>query len=270
MIDPPRYIGIGPGIPGKAYREGEREPVAARAVEEGMQTQGDMVEAARQPPERREQVIELLVFLFLILPPLALSSVEISHASLPFTLAAGATILDDLALLALVLFFLWRNREPLSRVGWVSRGLAGNVLLGLVLFLPLFIGAGILEGLLNSAGIASAPSTPSFLQPQGASAAVLALLLVIVVAISEETIFRGYLILRLSSATASTVAAVVLSAVIFSLGHGYEGPAGVIVTGTIGLIYAVIYLWRRSLVTPVTLHFLQDFTVIVLLPLLGM
>jgi uncharacterized protein len=61
-----------------------------------------------------------------------------------------------------------------------------------------------------------------------------------------------------------------ISAVIFSLGHGYEGTSGVITVGTMGLTFAVIYLWRQSLVAPMVMHFLQDFTGIVLAPWLGL
>jgi membrane protease YdiL (CAAX protease family) len=220
-------------------------------------------------PDLREQLLELAVFLLLILPPLALSTLEIRHSSLPFPLAATATILDDLALVALILFFLWRNREPLARIGWTPQNLSGNVLLGLILFIPLFTGAGILEAGLSAAGLAATSTIPSFLQYQGIPGAALALLLVLVVAIAEETVFRGYLILRLQAVTSSPWAGVLLSSAIFSVGHGYEGPAGVITTGVIGAVYAVIYLSRRSLVPPVVLHFLQDFTTILLLPILG-
>jgi membrane protease YdiL (CAAX protease family) len=91
----------------------------------------------------------------------------------------------------------------------------------------------------------------------------------LVVALAEETIFRGYFILRFEAVTASPAVAVVLSAVIFSLGHGYEGSAGVVTVGVMGLVFALIYLWRRSLVAPIVMHFLQDFISVVLLPLLG-
>jgi membrane protease YdiL (CAAX protease family) len=37
-----------------------------------------------------------------------------------------------------------------------------------------------------------------------------------------------------------------------------------------GLAFALVYLWRKSLVAPIVMHFLQDFIGIVLLPLLGM
>jgi membrane protease YdiL (CAAX protease family) len=217
----------------------------------------------------REQVTELAVFLFLILPPLALSTLELRHETLTFPLAASATILDDLALVALVLFFLWRNREPLARIGWTRERVPADIALGVLLFLPLFTGAGLLGAGLAGLGIPASSMIPSFLQYQGLSGAALALVLILVVAIAEETIFRGYLILRLTAVTSSPPAAVVLSAVIFSVGHGYEGPAGVIITGVIGVVYALVYLSRRSLVAPVVLHFLQDFTTILLLPLLG-
>src|SRR5690606_2683660 len=88
-------------------------------------------------------------------------------------------------------------------------------------------------------------------------------------AIAEETVFRGYLLLRLRSLTGGTAVAVVLSSVIFALGHGYQGAAGTIAVRIIGALLAVIYLWRGSIVAPVVLHFVQNFTGIVLAPLLG-
>jgi len=61
-----------------------------------------------------------------------------------------------------------------------------------------------------------------------------------------------------------------LAVVIFSLGHGYEGSSGVVTVGAMGLLFAWVYLWRQSLVAPMVMHFLQDFTGIVLAPLLGL
>jgi membrane protease YdiL (CAAX protease family) len=98
--------------------------------------------------------------------------------------------------------------------------------------------------------------------------ALFATVLVVVVAITEETLFRGYFIRRFSAVTPSLTAAVVASTVIFSLGHGYEGVTGVLTVGCLGGAFAVVYLWRRSLVAPATMHFLQDFLAIVLIPFL--
>ena len=70
----------------------------------------------------------------------------------------------------------------------------------------------------------------------------------VVVALAEEIIFRGYLILRFRTVTGSLPAASLISAAIFSSGHGYEGPAGVITVVMPGFVLGLIYIWRKSLV----------------------
>jgi membrane protease YdiL (CAAX protease family) len=114
----------------------------------------------------------------------------------------------------------------------------------------------------------SSTPLPSFMAAKGMGEFLLAFVLVAVVALAEETIFRGYLILRLKAITASPAAAVLVSAAFFSLGHGYEGSAGVLTVGVMGLVLAFVYMWRQSLVAPMVMHFLQDFIGIVLVPML--
>jgi membrane protease YdiL (CAAX protease family) len=43
----------------------------------------------------------------------------------------------------------------------------------------------------------------------------------------------------------------------------------VVTVGVMGAVFALVYLWRKSLVVPMVMHFLQDFLGTVLLPLLG-
>ncbi len=138
------------------------------------------------------------------------------------------------------------------------------------MFVPMFYAAGALESVLISVGFTS-PATPlpSVEASGGIYQSILGFILVTIVAISEETIFRGYLLLRFNNLFSNTTVAVILSAFIFSLGHGYEGTAGVVTVGFMGLVFAVVYLWRKSLVAPMVMHFLQDFIGIVLLPLLA-
>jgi membrane protease YdiL (CAAX protease family) len=218
----------------------------------------------------REQLVEVSVFLFLIVPSMALSFFAVKQGSLSFVLVAFATILRDLALVSLILFFIWRDKEPVTRIGWTFKNSSKEIFLGIVLFIPFFFGTGLLENGLKAVGF-SVPSTPlpSFLATRGMAEFLLVLFLVVIVALAEETIFRGYLILRFKDVTASPTAAVLLSAAIFSLGHGYEGSAGVVTIGVMGVIFALIYIWRQSLVAPIVMHFLQDFISIVLLPLFG-
>jgi membrane protease YdiL (CAAX protease family) len=216
------------------------------------------------------ELIEVSVFLFLIVPSMVLSFFVIKQGSMSFVLVAFATILRDLALVSLILFFIWHNGESMDGLGWTSRNARKEMVLGIGLYIPLFLVVGLLESALRMAGL-SFPSTPlpSFMTAKGLGESLLAVVLVAVVALTEETIFRGYLILRLKSITSSPVAAALLSAAIFSLGHGYEGSAGVVTVGVMGLIFAFVYMWRQSLVAPIMMHFLQDFIGIVLLPWLG-
>jgi membrane protease YdiL (CAAX protease family) len=219
---------------------------------------------------RAEQFFEVSVFLFLIVPSMALSFLAIKQGSLSFVLVAISVILRDLALVSLILFFIWRNHETVTWIGWTFKNSKKEIALGIFLFIPFSLGTGLIENGLRAIGF-SAPATPlpSFLAARGMVEILLAFLLVVIVALSEETIFRGYLILRFKAVTANSTVAVLLSAAIFSLGHGYEGSAGVITVGVMGLVFALIYIWRQSLVVPVVMHFLQDFIGIVLLPLLG-
>ena len=217
---------------------------------------------------RRIYAVELLVFLFLIVPSMLLSFLVVRQGGLSFVLTAWATIARDLALVCLVAYFLWRNRESRRRIGWTFRNGASDVVLGIVLFIPTFYATGLLELFLRHIGL-SAPATPlpKSLTAYGSAQMVLAGFLVVVVAIAEETIFRGYLVRRFTDATGSVALGVILSSFIFSLGHGYEGTAGVATVGTMGLIFALVYIWRQSLVAPITMHFLQDFIGLVVVPL---
>lgn len=220
---------------------------------------------------RKDQLLELLVFLFLIVPSMILSFVAVKQGTLNFSITAYATIMRDLALVGLIFYFLRRNHEPIQRIGWTGKSWQKEIGLGIVLFIPLFLSLPVLERILQQFGF-TAPSTPlpSFLAAKDVGQLVLAFILVVVVAVAEETMFRGYLILRFRSIAGGSRSAALLSAVVFSLGHGYEGTAGVVVVGFMGFIFALIYLWRRSLIAPVVMHFLQDFIGIVLVPLLGL
>jgi membrane protease YdiL (CAAX protease family) len=220
-------------------------------------------------PPRKERIIEITVFLFLIVPSMFLSFFATRAGIISFTLVALSTIFRDLGLLFLVLFLSWRDREPFSRLGWNFKNYPGEILWGVLLFIPIFYGAGLLQSILEQIGFSS-PHTPvpSFLEASGVSEMVLAIFLVIVVAISEETLFRGYLILRFTQITKNRTASLIISSVLFSLGHGYEGSSGIVTVGAIGFALGLVYVWRQSIIAPVVIHFLQDFIGIVLLPLL--
>jgi membrane protease YdiL (CAAX protease family) len=214
---------------------------------------------------KREQVWEIAVFLFLIVPSMVFSFFVGRLGPVSFFLLATSTILRDLALVSLILFFIWRNGESLALIGWNLKNGWEDVFLGIGLFMPVFIGAGVLESFLKAIGF-SAPAAPlpALTSLRSVFEITTAVVLFIVVALTEETIFRGYLILRFKGITGNFLAALLLSTVAFSLGHGYEGTAGIVTVFVLGLVYALIYGWRQSLLAPIIMHFLHDFTSLLL------
>ena len=82
-------------------------------------------------------------------------------------------------------------------------------------------------------------------------------------AFGEEMVFRGYMIRRLLDLTgespAGRAAAILISSSLFGLAHGYNGWAGVIATGSIGALLAILYfVSRRNLWPLIVCHGLVD------------
>lgn len=231
-------------------------------------------ENATRPPEeptRRVQALEVGVFLLLIVPSLVVEYFSTQSDVLSFKVVAVMSILRNLSLLALILYFLWRNGEAFSQIGLTRSKAAIEVLWGLALFFPVTFAINVLDEVFRRIGIGLSTPTgqPSPFAFTGSGDLLLALALVITVAVVEEIIFRGYLIRRFSAISGSLPLAILVSAAIFSLGHHYEGGAGVLSAGIFGVFMGVVYGWRKSLVAPIVIHFLQDFIVIVLLPFLA-
>jgi membrane protease YdiL (CAAX protease family) len=222
---------------------------------------------SQELPLKKVQLFEVSVFLFLLVPSMVLSSSAIDTESLSFPVVAWSAIIQDLALLSLILFFVWRNGEPFHSIGWTLHKAGREMILGIALSLPVIFGVGLLERALRSAGLSTLKSAPSYLTPSGAPEFLLALVFLVVVAISEEAIFRGYLILRFKALIGSPAAALLFSSALFSIGHGYQQLGGVIAVGILGMVMGAVYLWRGSLVAPATIHFFQNFLSIILVPL---
>lgn len=74
----------------------------------------------------------------------------------------------------------------------------------------------------------------------------------------EEIIFRGYLQKQLSAWTGSATAGLLLQAIIFGAGHGYQGPRLMAVITVFGCLFGLLAQWRRSLRPGMIAHFLQD------------
>lgn len=87
-------------------------------------------------------------------------------------------------------------------------------------------------------------------------------------AFGEEFVARGFILNRLGTALGGTraawIAAALAQAVIFGLAHGWQGAAGIITTGIIGLVFGLAYLAiGRNLWLTILAHGLIDSVFIV-------
>jgi membrane protease YdiL (CAAX protease family) len=85
---------------------------------------------------------------------------------------------------------------------------------------------------------------------------------------TEEVLFRGYAIERVTELTGSRWIGAILPIVVFGAAHApFWGVGHAIVAGLTGLWLTLLYLWRRNLWTNITAHALLDGLVFVVVDL---
>lgn len=82
-------------------------------------------------------------------------------------------------------------------------------------------------------------------------------------AFGEEMVFRGYIMHAFARPfkhkSIGWAFAVFLTSILFGLGHSYQGFTGVILTGAVGVLYAVaFFVCGRNLWVPILIHGLYD------------
>jgi membrane protease YdiL (CAAX protease family) len=78
-------------------------------------------------------------------------------------------------------------------------------------------------------------------------------------AVVEEILYRGYPIARIAEVTGSKWFAAAISIVAFTAAHlRYWGGAQLLIVAPAALVFALMFLWRRDLVSNMVAHFLVD------------
>ena len=225
--------------------------------------------------DRKRNLFEVIVFLLFIVPPMIISFLSLQGGTPQggnpsFPILSCSLIFNDFAYVGLIAFFLWRNGEPFTEIGWKFDRVIKEAAWGIALFPPLMASVYLIEKGFQCLGLSSHMNhLPEFLALNSPGEILLVGVLIVVVAIAEETVFRGYLLLRFRGITGSTAASVIISSILFSVGHGYEGFATVATICMSGAIVALIFLWRKSLVAPVVIHLLIDLYPLVLMLMFG-
>ncbi len=96
--------------------------------------------------------------------------------------------------------------------------------------------------------------TTAWLLPQTPAERVAWIVVAVAAGVCEELVYRGYLLRQLWSWSRSLLIAILLQAIIFGAAHVYQGWRAAIVTGSYGLVFALLAGWRRSVIPGMIAH----------------
>jgi hypothetical protein len=176
----------------------------------------------------------------------------------PITQIYLPTIMIEWLIFLVVFLVLKKGKENLSAVGF-SRFTLANLGIGLGFLLVANI---ILLGLAQILQFfhLTVPKEVAFILPRTKTERLFWVILSITAGICEETGFRGYVLTKLNIFLNNWYLTVAVSSLCFGLGHFYQGMGGIILTGTYGLLFCLLFIWRKSLIPGIFAHFLQDLT----------
>lgn len=101
-------------------------------------------------------------------------------------------------------------------------------------------------------------SNAGFLLPQTLPESIVWIAVSVTAGICEELVFRGYLQRQLWSLTKRLPLALILQAVIFGVGHIYQGWKPAVITAIYAVIFGLVAAWRRSIIPGAIAHAVVD------------
>jgi len=113
-------------------------------------------------------------------------------------------------------------------------------------------------GLAKTSQLEDSKKLASMIAPHTVGALLLFIALSITAGFVEEVIFRGYLQKQIGALSGNVAIGLLVSALIFGAGHGYEGPRRMALIFVLGLIFGCVALLRRSLRPGMIAHALFD------------
>lgn len=166
------------------------------------------------------------------------------------------TLLDTVFLLCLILWLLIRRGESPRQVFFGDRPAAGEIGLG-VLSLPVVVAlvVALMVIILRVAPtLRNVPQNPleAFLGTQTGLA--MFLVVVIVGGGVREELQRAFLLHRFRDDLGQPWIGLVFTSLAFGMGHTLQGYDAAIVTGSLGALWGLIYILRRSAIAPMVSH----------------
>ena len=175
---------------------------------------------------------------------------------LNITWIVAVSIADTALLVSLVLLLLHVEGESPREVFLGHRHPLREIPLGLATVIPLLlITAALIHGVRELAPwLHNVPVNPfAQLLDSPANAWLFAVVALIGGGVREE-IQRAFLLTRFEQHLGGATVGLVVTSIAFGLGHVIQGLEAGIATGTLGLAWGAMYLWRRSALAPIASH----------------
>jgi Predicted metal-dependent membrane protease len=164
-------------------------------------------------------------------------------------------------LLGLLVALTWWAEVPATAVGLeASARTAGTLASGLAAGLALYVGNELAGKIASRLGVNAPIQLREALAPASARGwAVLLLVILPLIAVFEEFLFRGVLIGAFAAGfDVSPWVLVVASSLVFGLGHGAQGRAGILVSGLLGLVLGSVFVVSGSLTLVIVAHYVVN------------
>lgn len=120
------------------------------------------------------------------------------------------------------------------------------------------IGLSFALGLAKASQIEEAKKLAQALAPHSAGALLVFIALSITAGFVEELIFRGYLQRQIGALAGNIYVGLIVSAIVFGSGHGYEGTRRMFLIFIYGAMFGLLALWRKSLRPGMMAHAWHD------------
>jgi membrane protease YdiL (CAAX protease family) len=172
------------------------------------------------------------------------------------TVVIALSIVDATLVVALIVLFLRRRGESLGALLLGTRGVWPEASLGLALVVPVTLGVALVVLAVRSAwpslhDVDVNPMTALVRDPR--LAAVFAIVVVFAGGVREE-IQRAFQLHRLTPAVVGPGTALVITSLVFGLGHTVQGRDVAVATAALGALWGGLWLRRRSIVAAAVCH----------------
>ena len=127
-----------------------------------------------------------------------------------------------------------------------------------IVALAVLAGLAFALGQVNQAAIDQMKHQIGNLSPRSGMELSIFISLSIVAGFVEEILFRGYLQRQIGAMAGKAWVGVIVSALIFGAGHGYEGTRNMVRIAVFGAMFGALALWRKSLRPGMMAHAFQD------------